>query len=388
MASAATVAAQTLDERPMVAFLGPLSGDYETIGQRAWLSISMATTQMGTARVEMFDTADDPAEAYEFARDAGAVAIVGPIGEAESRIVAGLADPEGPPVFLLSSVQGLETAGPHIFRMRTSPADQTEALFGYHLATGEMASFAVLAPDDSYGDEAVAATLRAVPEFGGVVDRVVRYETGEPDVADAVAELVGERTQRLSVPSNPWRAGPSVSVRASGGDRSRPDAVFIPDFASQVASILPHLAFHDWLATGRDERVRLLGLSGWASVALEAAGDLAATARVTQVFNVEDFRGLSESFSLEYEIRFDDEPTEFDAQVFDATTLVMTLIRSDPDSLGVAALALESFGGVCGDAWFDAEGALVRAIGLWEVDGLGQLYPIDVIRPPREGALR
>ena len=380
--------AQRMDQRPMVAFLGPVSGEFESIGLRAWAAILMATTQMGVARVEIFDTAEDPADAYELARDSGAVAILGPIGEQESRVVADHADVQGPPVFLLTSVQGLETAGPHVFRMRTSPADQAEAILGYHLGTGEMTSFAILAPDDAYGDEAVAAALRAVPEFGGIVDRLVRYETDEPDVSDAVEELVGERAQRLSVPSNPWRRGPTASTRSSGGDRSRPDAVFIPDFAPQVASILPHLAFHEWLDTGREERVRLLGLSGWASVALEAAGDLAASARVTQVFNVEDFRGLSESFSLEYEIRFDDQPTEFDAQVFDAASLVMSLIESRPESLSDAALELESYGGICGDAWFDSEGALVRAIGLWEVDGMGLLYPVDVIRPPREGALR
>jgi ABC-type branched-subunit amino acid transport system substrate-binding protein len=372
----------------MVAFLGPLSGEYEAIGSRAWASVSMATTQMGVARAEMFDTADDPAGAYALARAAGAIAILGPIGELESRVVSEAADPDGPPVFLLTSVQGLESGRPHVFRMRTSAADQAEALLAYHLATGEMSSFAILAPDDSYGEEAVLAAIRSVPEFGGVVDRVVRYETDDPDASDAVAQLVGQRAQRLAVPANPWRTPPSISIRSSGGDRSRPDAVFIPDFAPQVASILPHLAFHEWLDTGGEGRVRLLGLSGWASVALEAVGDLAATARVTQIFSVEDFRGLSESFSLEYQVRFGDEPTEFDAQVFDAASFVLSMLAARPDSLQRAVLEFDSFGGICGDAWFDAEGGLVRTIGLWEVDGVGQLYPIDVIRPPREGALR
>lgn len=381
--------AQTTDSRPMVAFLGPISGDFEPIGRRAWSSVSMAATQLGVARVEMFDTSEDPGAAYALAVEAGAVAILGPIGEAESRTVSEASTPEGPPVFLLSSVQGLETVAPHVFRLRTSPADQAEALIGYHLATGEMTSFAILAPDDAYGEEAVSAALRAAPEFGGLVDRVVRYEAEEPDVTDAVAELVGERTQRLSIPSNPWRTPPSVSVRASGGSRDRPDAVLLPDFAEQVASVLTHLAFHEWIGPDAGTgRVRLLGLSGWASAALEAAGDLAATGRVTQIFNVGDFRGLAEGFSLEYEVRFDDVPTEFDAQVFDAATLVMELVATEPFAIAEAASDLDSFGGVCGNAWFDAHGALVREIGLWEVDGRGRLYPIDVIEPPRSGTLR
>ncbi|MFT6399290.1 MAG: ABC-type branched-subunit amino acid transport system substrate-binding protein [Bradymonadia bacterium] len=377
-----------MDERPMVAFLAPRSGDFEHIGARASSAVSMAATQFGVARIESFDTEEGAAEAYQNAVGAGAVAIIGPIGELESREVIAASDPNGPPIFLLSSVQGIEAEGDHVFRMRTSPADQTEAIIGHVLATTEMTDFAVLAPDDSYGDEAVLAALRAVSAFGGVLNRVVRYEAEEPDASDAVATLVGERTDRLSVPTSPWRTPPSVSVRSSGGDRSRPHALLIPDFGSQVASLLPYLEFHGWIGENGGADVALLGLSGWAGLAIEAAGDLAASAQITQVYSSDDFRGLAEGFALEYEIRFERAPTEFDAQVFDAATFVMELLHFGPETLGDRAFARDDFAGVCGEAWLSGEGALIRVLGLWEMDGLGQLYPIDSIRPPREGALR
>lgn len=380
--------AQRMDERPMVAFVGPTSGDFEHIGARAWSALSMATTQYGVARLESFDSAEGAAEAYETAVAAGAVAIIGPIGELESHEVIAASDPEGPPIFLLSSVHGIEAAADNVFRMRTSPADQTEAILGHVLATTEITEFALLAPDDSYGDEAVIAALRAVSTFGGVLNRVVRYEAQEPDASLAVSTLAGERTERLSVPSNPWRTPPSVTLRSSGGDRSRPEALLIPDFAEQVASLLPYLEFHGWLGdTGRPD-VTLLGLSGWAGLAIEAAGDLAAGAQITQVYTSDDYRGHAEGFALEYEIRFERIPTEFDAQVFDAGAFLMELLLLGHEDLGERAREVEEFAGVCGEAWIDDEGALIRVLGLWELDGLGQLYPIDSIRPPRGGALR
>lgn len=388
IAYAPKATAQRMDERPMVAFVAPQTGDFEHIGARAWSAVSMAATQLGVARVESFDTAEGAAEAYQNAVDAGAVAIIGPIGELESREVIAASDPDGPPIFLLSGVQGIESAGEHVFRMRTSPADQTEAILGHVLATTELTEFAVLAPDDSYGDEAVLAALRAVSVFGGVLNRVVRYEANEPDASQAVAALVGERSERLSIPSNPWRTPPTVSVRSSGGDRSRPDALLIPDFGSQVASILPYLEFHGWIDGNGVPDVALLGLSGWAGVAIEAAGDLASGAQITQVYSAEDFRGLAEGFSLEYEIRFERIPTEFDAQVFDAATFVMQLLQVSAAELTERVFDIEEFSGVCGEAWMNADGALIRVLGLWEMDSLGQLYPIDSIRPPREGALR
>lgn len=381
----AVVAQPSPPDRPMVAFLAPLSGEHQALGERAWQALVLASEGAGP-QFERFDTAaDSPESAYAAAVAAGAVAVIGPIGEEESRAVAAVAD--AIPVFLLTGVDGVERADERVMRLRTSPADQAEALAGAVLADADgPRSFAVLAPLDPYGDEAAASFVRSVAAFGGTVSRVARYEAGEPDVADAAAVLVGERSVRLDVPSDPWRTPPRTRESTRGGDRSVPDAVFIPDYARQVSAILPHLAFHGWLRETGSGSVGLLGLSGWAGEGLSPAGDLAAMARLVQVFDPEDVSFAADGFALEWEVRFGDRATAFEAQVFDAARFVLQVVSESPSlsaaSLADTALHRVPFGGVCGAMWLDADGGIVRELGLWEVDGGGFLYPLGTIRPP------
>lgn len=379
--------AQTADPRPLVAYLGPMTGQFETLGLRAWQAVTLAA-RGGDTRLLRFDTNELGATAaYEAAVAEGAHAVIGPIGEEESLAVAAAAAAGGPPVFLLTGVHAIERHSARVFRLRTSPHDQAEALAGAALAQEPGLSFAVLAPDDTYGDEAVEAFVAAASRYGGQVIRVVRYEAGEPDVSEAVSVLAGANARRLRVPADPWRTPPETTVRA-GGDRTRPDALFIPDFGAQVASVLPHLQYHRWVENTGSASVTLLGLSGWVSTSLRPAADLAASAIVTQVFDPDSLDTAAEAFALEWGVRFGEEPTAFEAQVFDGASLVFTTLRQspslDPEDIALTALDIPPVGGVCGEMWFDTAGGIVRQIGLWQVDGAGLVYPIGRVEPPRD----
>lgn len=379
--------AQAPDPRNPIAFVGPLTGDFGRLGQRAFQAVTLAANDHGGIRVEAFDTHElGAAEAYGAAANAGVSAIVGPIGEEESaEVIAAMRD-GGPPVFLLSGVAGIESSRADVFRLRTSPGDQAAALAAAMFGEGDSPSFAVLAPDDGYGTEAMLAFVRTTVAYGGRVVRVARYESDEPDVTDAVATLVGQRAVRLSVPSNPWRSAPSSRAVSRGGDRTRPDGVFVPDFGRQVSAILPHLQFHGWLAETESDSVGLLGISGWASEGLSSAGDLAANAYVVQVFNAEDPASFAEAFALEWTVRFDEPPTAFEAQAFDAAGFVAFVLdqaaSQDPAAVVDAAMHVYEYGGVCGNMWLGDDGGVLRQLGLWQVDGVGALYPLGTVEPP------
>lgn len=369
------------DSRPMIALLAPVSGDDALFGRRVQRAVQFVFDADSAYAVEVFDVADDAASAYNDAVGAGAVAILGPIFEWRAREVIEASSPESPPIVLLTSVSGIEAAGPHVFRGRTSAADQSEALAGIALTNDGWESFAVFAPDDGYGRESAEAFIRAASQWGGVVDRVVLYEAGEPNVAREMDELVGLRRQTLSVPSNPWRTPPSTSLRSSAGNSSRPGALFIPDFSDQVVSILPFLAFHGWRGQpGRE--VGLLGLSGWAGPDLEFVGDLASDAWITQVFAEEDFRAPIEALLLEWGVRFEETPGEFDAQVVDVSAALMSALDQAeylvPD-ITTRVLRATRWQGACGDLWFSESGGILRTLTLWQVDGAGRLYPIGEI---------
>lgn len=385
---AAPVSAQPTESRPLVAFLGPVSGPNAEIGQRAWRSVAMATADYPGVAVERFDTAEDPAAAAAEAIAAGAVALLGPIGELESRAVIATLPTGSPPLFLLAGVDGLEDPSRGVYRLRTSPADQAAALVAFvedQWASEAPPTFAVLAPEDGYGREAALTFVDEAGGGGGTTLRAAFYEVDEPDVGAAVEVLAGTQSVRLAPPADPWRTPPRTRL-SDGGDRERPDFVFVPDFGPQIAAILPHLRFARWLTDSADTSVSLLGLSGWASEALESVGDLAAGARFTQVFDMDDLRGIAEGYALEYRVRFDEDPTDFDAQTRDAAAFVLEAVVAavgDPsaDAVENAAIGRGPFGGVCGDMWISASGGVTRDIGIWEVDGAGRRYPVTVLHP-------
>lgn len=365
-------------EAPLVVLLAPRTGDDETIGARLVRAVQLDAPPAGQLRVWVLDAADDPARAYRDAVDAGAAAILGPVHA--WRVDAVLAERrEGdPPLFVLSSVEGVEDAAAQVARMRTSPADQAVAIASAALATSELRTVAVLAPDDGYGEESTLAFVRAMARWGGTVDRVVRYPAGEADVAAPLEWLAGQRREELVVPTDPWRTPPRARTVHRGGLRTRPDALFIPDFSDQIAVILPYLAFHRWRGEGFDD-VFLLGLSGWGGPEVEWVGDLAAEAWITTVYRADDLRTASDAFALEYGVRFGDAPTELDAQTYDAAQFVYrAVLGGDARDTWLRAADLEH-GGACGPMWLGEDGGVERELGLWQLDGAGRPYPIGPI---------
>jgi len=374
--------------RSLVALLVPLSGEYAHLGTRTVRTVMMAAEPYDQLHVEVYDSASGPVEAFQRARDDGAIALLGPIGLSEAREVAALAADADVPVFLLSGVHGIELAGETVFRLRTSPHDQARAIAGVSVISEHANTFTIVAPDDSYGTEATLAFVSQASAAGGVVHRVITYDSERPDFGAAAEEAVGRRTRRLSVPGDPWRTPPRSRVVLERGDQRQSAAIFVPDYDEYVADLLPFLQFQELITDRLDTSAKLLGLAGWTGIGIELVGDLAVGAWVTQVYSVEDPSDVSESFTHEYEIRFRESPTELDAQVYDAATFVMSALtrwgEGPYDEVDVldAIDAVDSFAGVCGTMWMDADGGVVRDIGLWEVDASGELFPIGVIHPP------
>ena len=378
------------DARPMVAVAVPLTGDYAGLGERALRVVEMSGALFPSVRWQAYDTAGEggAVAALAAAIEDGAIAMLGPMGYQESQALVETELVNELPIFLLTSAGSLEEAGDNVFRLRTTAGDQAEALGGAIASNYDWETFAVFAPDDDYGLDAIEGFVRGVAHGGGTVVRVVEYEAGEPDVTDAALALVGRRTLRLDVPSNPWRSPPETRLSRERGERSEPDVVFVPDYAPQVASVLPFLQFHGWLEEDLDDSVQLLGTAGWAGYELQFVGDLAVGALISQVFNADDPRSTVEAFTIAYEDRYMELPLDFDAQIYDAAGFVMSTVAALPrgtqSARGVLTMLyeLDAYEGVCGEMWLDANGGVVREIGLWEVDSAGYTYPIGTIQPP------
>lgn len=387
-ASAATAQQAATPDLPLVAFLAPLSGEWGGVGRRAHRSVVMASELWPGVRVEVYDTGDNPALAYQAAAMDGAVAILGPVGEGESRAVIEEAGPEGLPIYLLNSVAGLESLGARIFRLHSSAGDQAHLIGSWHASQRPGQTYAVLATDDASGHDTAARFIAAVRGQGGVVTQVVLYPSDGFDALPTAEQLVGLRTRRLVAPGNGWAQPPRTRVSASTAGRvERPDAVFIADYDQPVADLLPSLRYLEWISDDPNQNVALLGVSQWNGPALAYAGDSAAGAMVTLLHSADDPRAAASAFAMEYEARWAARATEFEAQVFDAAGFLLSALTGhDPAGLNPAAVVravdrADVFSGACGEMSLTLDGAVLRDMGLWQVDGGGRFFPVEILRP-------
>lgn len=380
------------DTRPVVAFLAPLSGAHAELGQRAQRAALMAADLWPCCRLVPFDTGPGVTAALHAARQAGAVAVLGPLGARETREAASVLDPDAPPLYTLSSEDGVEFLGPRVFRLVSSPRDQAGMIAGIEIRDRDPAGrWVVSVPDDEAGREAALGFVETAVAVGATVPHVVFHATDAVDGTAWVEALQMRRVERLAPPRDAWNQPPRTrTVTSSGTALPRPDGVYLPDYGERVANLLPFLRFAGWIQPRQGTSVQLLGSSVWNNRSLRWAGDVAAQARITLLFNALDTRTASVTFTEAWEARWRQTPTEFDAQMFDAAGFLLSALEGLPDQAAPAQVVravdrAPVFGGVCGRMWLSDQGGVVREMGVWEVDGGGWLIHLGQGVPPREG---
>jgi ABC-type branched-subunit amino acid transport system substrate-binding protein len=183
-----------------IAVLLPRSGRFAAIGSELELAIKLAPAT-GTKWL-FLDTrgeADGAVAAVEQAVAAGAVAILGPVGQREAIAAARAATLRGIPIALLAPADGADPVS-GVFRMLDSPADEGRAVARLAQEEG-FPTVAVFAPRDDLGQEAAEAFVTEATRLGLQVTARGAYDpTGgalEPDVKEFL-NLVPARNPRLA----------------------------------------------------------------------------------------------------------------------------------------------------------------------------------------------
>lgn len=369
---------------PLLGVLVPLTGERAPVGQSALRQVMMAHHVFG-GRVEAFDTAQGLDSAWEAARAAGVVAVLGPLGDSETAQLQGQWQPGDPAILSMTATRGLENPDRRLLRMRTSVADQARALaIGVpQEVPGER--IAVLSPNDGYGLEATLAFVDAAVDVGWLVPQVVFYDAEQPDGQRAAEHLVGRRRLRLAAPGGGGAAPRTREVVHNGTIDAPPDWLFIPEYGATVADLLPFVQFQGWISDRALHTVGLLGTSGWLAESLAWVGDLAVGARIIAVYHPDDPSDRAVAYTEEHRLRYGRDPSEFDAQVFDAAAFAILRLRAlaadaDVDAAWDSLRNGRPHDGVAGRMWIAPTGGVVRDLTLWEVDASGRFFPLELVR--------
>jgi branched-chain amino acid transport system substrate-binding protein len=303
---------------------GPIGGSMRNAAQ---LAIDDSGGSYITLMIEDDHSSPDGAsQAAQAELGAGAQLILGPVFAPDVRAVGPVAKAAGRPVIAFST--DATVASPGVYLLSFLIEGYVDRIIRYALSSGKK-SFAIMAPQNDYGDVAVARFQQLAADLNAPVVVTARYSSGQ----------VGNAAQQVGAVSGQF------------------DALFIPEQADAMQVVANALASNNvksqYLGTGvwNDPRVlKLPQMQGAWFAAPDNAG-----------FN---------AFAQRYKAKFNNEPARLATLAYDAVTLAAALAKNGaPDPYSQAALTNPSgFSGADGVFRFRPDGTNERGLAVMQID--------------------
>jgi branched-chain amino acid transport system substrate-binding protein len=294
-------------------------------------------------------TAQGAQQAAQQVLDEGAEIILGPLFGLAVGPVGRVARARNVPVIAFSTDANVAARG--VYLLSFLPESDVERIIGYAASQGRR-SFAALIPDNAYGSVAEGAFKQAVARRDG---RVVALEHYPADKAKMQA--------------------PAKTVAQAAAGASRADAIFIPDGADAVPTLVQIL-----IANGIDpKRVQLLGTGLWEDAQIFSNPPLEGA-----WYAGPDSNGFR-NFSARYRSRYGQDPVRTASLAYDAVALVAALVKTQGQqrfSENVLT-AGSGFTGIDGLFRFRPDGTNQRGLAVMKVSPTGGQV---ISAPPKDFA--
>jgi len=328
----------------------PLSGNFETLGQRALKGIELALSRFNESHeespVEMVlrDTGSDGGQSVqavaELAAEEKVLALLGAIGTPEAS--ASEAQAAAIPILVMSQKESLPGAGGMVFNNFFTPRSQVEALVNYAVEVMGLRRFALLYPEEPYGRNMAEHFQQTVQSRGAQLVGAESYSPQQTDYSGPIRRVAG--------------LSPAAGPGGTEGGGAAFDALFIPDSPGKVVLILPQLAYH-----GIADKI-LLGTNLWHAPSLVQMGQpFVRNAILPDGFFADSTRHHVASFSALYRQTYNEEPGYIEAVAYDSAMILFeTVSRPGVKNRGEVRDALSRlyrFEGVTGLTSFANGGA-------------------------------
>jgi ABC-type branched-subunit amino acid transport system substrate-binding protein/predicted negative regulator of RcsB-dependent stress response len=362
-------------KRRLIGCLLPLTGPYAEFGDRALKGIQFALDQFNRQsnqpafEIIIKDTRSDPETAITAIKqfDKNRVSlIIGPI--ITSEYAAREAQIRGIPIITLTQKPGIPETGDYVFRFFLTPKMQIDTFLPYVVNELGIQRFAVLYPEEIYGDIFLKYFRDRILVYGGTLVAVESYKPQQTDFAPQI--------KKLSKTWEGYENGHPASRKKQLNRKARHkknwavldfDAIFIPDNADKIALIAPQLAFYDI------DNVLLLGTNLWHSDKLiETARDYVQEAIMADAFYAEDSNKNVQDFIAVFEEFYGQSPGLVEALAYDTAminfyALSNLKIQSRYD-LKEALKNLTDFNGITGYTSFKKNGDSKKRLYLLQIE--------------------
>jgi len=329
-----------------VGVLLPETGDYAPAAKQLKEVIQLANAEAGSPISLVFGDTRGTAEgtAREIERlvvEEGCVAILGPLLKANGDEAAKHAQALRTALVTLTQGGNPTEAGPFAFRGFMTLKHQVEALLDHAFEKEGHRRFAVLHPENGYGESARDAFTASVTRRGGEVLSVIGYPDDATDFRTHVQEMTGKDTESRAEELYEIRQ----DARRRGIDPKKItlppivdfDAIFIPDNHRRLVLVTSSLAYEE-VPVGSfrkyvdEEPVQLLGLNAWNHPQLVLNGgryvqDSAFVDAFWAQSEAEEVKRFIETFNATVERA----PRVIDALTWDATRLLTAAVLEGGD---------------------------------------------------------
>jgi ABC-type branched-subunit amino acid transport system substrate-binding protein/outer membrane protein assembly factor BamD (BamD/ComL family) len=349
----------------------PMTGKFSSFGEISLMGISLAAGiyegrhEASGLRIIVEDSKGDPAEAVRavdrLVIKNHVIAIIGPLFGRTAEAAATRAQTLGVPMICLSQKPGIPQLGDYIFRNSMTARMQARSIAEFAFTKLGATRFAILYPNDTYGDNMMNAFWDEVVARKGEIVGVEEYPPDEHDFGKQIERLTG-----ISFLS-PWR-----KAILKKKDELRPvvdfDAIYIPDSYRKVGLIAPQLRYHDV------KRIVLLGTNLWNNQGLIKIGERF----VRGSYFVDGFFPSPSNeqigvFNQEFQLTFMRNPDTLAAQAYDTMGLLYYLVGKlglkTREDLQRSIASQIDFPGVTGRISFDQDGEGMRNLFILTVEG-------------------
>jgi branched-chain amino acid transport system substrate-binding protein len=362
----------------------PLSGPFAIYGQEVLNGMALGMGLFGatppSVELELLirDTQGEPektvAALEELVSQEKVITVVGPLASKNAAAAASRAQTLGVPLITLTQKESVTLEGDMVFRNFLTQSREVKRLLDCAVEEMGLTRFAVLYPDNAFGNNLKNLFLDQVQKVGGVVTAVEPYDPEATDFAEQIRKMTGRHGLSsgggLSKMREMWSL--EMEERRIRPEEPEPiinfDAVFIPDHVQRVVMIAPQLVYHEV----RD--VLLMGTSLWHSPELlqEAGGYVQGAIFTTGFFSGSDDPRV-ERFVRDYMEAFGAAPGMLAATGYDTIHLLLELMSGGkiPTRKGLQRAILDhrGFEGVTGDLSFDGDGEVTKAPLVLRVSG-------------------
>ena len=348
----------------------PLSGQYAAWGGKALDSILLSAgifdkENKTSWEIIVEDSGGLPektkAAIARLANDKNVMAIIAVTETAEATEAAREANKWKVPIILITSKEGVTSAGEYVFQHFLTPTQQIRALVQYAFDDLNCAIFSILYPHDDYGEEMVKIFRKEVEDLGGKVEKAISYSRKQTDFAEEINKLTGRivsSNSKANAKKNEPKESPPIEF----------EALFIPDSYSRVKMITSQLDFYNV------KGFKLLGTSLWHSPELlKSDTENLDEAIFTDSFFIDGFYPETTNFVDAYYTAYSRKPENIEALSFDTAGIIFSILENKNiktrQELAAGLIKMENYNGATGNIYFDSNRVAQKTPFLLRVKG-------------------